>query len=123
MGDEAADPRPGREGGEKSAGEVADDALEDGAGQGEDFEVRLGDQAVPKWIRPAMWGAAPFVLVVLYLFALPVLIIFLESKDLLSHGGPKWYAFLEAALSPISWLYENVELYQRYLDWFQQSLA
>lgn len=85
----------------------------------EDFDVGLSDREVPKWVRPAVWSGIPVVLLVLYVFALPVPIIFLEEKDMLPYG-PKLEMFYNVTLGPLTWMYENLGWYQDYLDWLDR---
>ena len=102
-------------------GKPTDAGLE-GDSTAEDFDVGLSDREVPKWVRPAVWTGIPIVLLAVYFFVLPAPIIFLGEKDLLPYG-PNLEVFYEITLGPITWMYDNLQWYQNYLDWLETLFA
>ena len=88
----------------------------------EESALQPGADGVPKWLRPALLGTAPVILAALYFLALPVLIIFLEAKDMLPYS-PGLGVFYELIFYPITWLYENVTWFQNYIDWLDQVIV
>lgn len=99
-------------------GDNAEDAeaVSDDGSREEDFGIPPENHEVPKWIRPTVWAGTPMVLLALYVFALPVAIIFLEAKNMLSSNS-QFETFLEVACSPLTWMAENLEFYERYIEW------
>ena len=80
-----------------------------------------------KWRKPAIGFIAFIVVLILYLFAYPYVLIKVAAGNYF-HNVPEWIdtEWLQTAINwsvvPLDWIYENVEWYEKLIDrWLAEN--
>lgn len=73
--------------------------------------------------RLMIWLAILFSIVGLYLFVLPVLVLQIESNDEIFDSDSVFYEAYMLVFWPMGYLYDNVPVYEEYINWLGETFA